>query len=102
MPFAVRVLLIFAVALTSAGAMATRAYEREPPLIAHYGSEFGGIGFVFDRSGELPKIRFDGSEEILVLRWQPAAGGDRILLRVYSPAGGGSRYVSVETTKKKK
>ena len=28
--------------------------------------------------------------------------GDRIWLRVYSPAGGGSRYLSVETTKKKK
>lgn len=81
MPLVVRVFLIFVVALTSAGAMISRAYEREPPLIAHYGSEFGGIGFVFDRSGELPKIRFDGSEEILVLRWQPAAGGDRILLR---------------------
>ncbi len=28
--------------------------------------------------------------------------GDRIWLRVYSPAGGGSRYLSVETDKKKK
>ncbi len=27
---------------------------------------------------------------------------DRVWLRVYSPAGGGSRYLSVETTKKKK
>ena len=28
--------------------------------------------------------------------------GDRVLIRVYSPAGGGSRYLSLETTKKKK
>jgi serine protease Do len=28
--------------------------------------------------------------------------GDRVWLRVYSPAGGGSRYLPVETTKKKK
>lgn len=68
-------------ALLSAGAMVSRAYEREPPRIAHYVSEFANIGFVLDRSTELPKLRFDRTEEILVLRWQPAAGGDRLLLR---------------------
>ncbi len=59
----------------------SRAYDREPPLIAHYTSDFSGLGFVLDRSSELPKIRFDGTDEILVLRWQPAAGGDRLLIR---------------------
>jgi hypothetical protein len=68
--------LIACVALLSARAMAI-----EPPRIAHYVSEFARISFVLDLSGELPKIRFDGNEEIFVLRWQPAAGGDRILLR---------------------
>ena len=67
--------------LVSAGAMVSRAYDREPPRIAHYISEYQRIGFVLDRSGELAKLRFDGSEEILVLRWQPAAGGDRLLVR---------------------
>jgi hypothetical protein len=76
-----RVLIIFAALLTSAGAMMTRAYEREPPRVAHYISEFARVGFVLDRTGELPKLKFDGSEEILVLRWQPAAGGDRLLVR---------------------
>lgn len=76
-----RVLIIFAALLTSAGAMMTRAYEREPPRVAHYVSEFARIGFILDRTGELPKLKFDGSEEILVLRWQPAAGGDRLLVR---------------------
>lgn len=76
-----RVLIVIAALLTSAGAMMTRAYEREPPRVAHYVSEYARIGFILDRSSELPKLKFDGSEEILVLRWQPAAGGDRLLLR---------------------
>ena len=61
--------------------MVTRAVDREPPRVAHYGSEFARVGFILDLSGELPKLKFDGSEEILVLRWQPAAGGDRLLVR---------------------
>ena len=61
--------------------IATSAYDREPPRIAHYSSEYARVGFVLDRSGELAKLRFDGSEEIFVLRWQPAAGGDRLLVR---------------------
>jgi hypothetical protein len=76
-----RVLIIMTALLTSAGAMMTRAYEREPPPVAHYISEFARIGFILDRTSELPKLKFDGSEEILVLRWQPAAGGDRLLVR---------------------
>lgn len=76
-----RVLIVIAALLTSAGAMMTRAYEREPPRVAHYTSEYARIGFILDRSGELAKLKFDGSEEILVLRWQPAAGGDRLLVR---------------------
>jgi hypothetical protein len=79
--FVARILIVVAALLTSAGAVITRAYEREPPRVAHYVSEFARIGFILDRSGELPKLKFDGSEEILVLRWQPAAGGDRLLLR---------------------
>jgi len=57
------------------------AFDRAEPRIAHYISEDTGIGFVLDRSGELAKLKFDSSEEIFVLRWQPAAGGDRLLLR---------------------
>lgn len=76
-----RLTLVACVVLLSAGAMVSRALDREAPRIAHYVSEFAGIGFVLDLSSELPKMRFDRSEEILVLRFQPAAGGDRILLR---------------------
>jgi hypothetical protein len=76
-----RLLIVVVALLSSTSAMMTRAYEREPPRVAHYTSEFARVGFILDRSGELPKLKFDGSEEILVLRWQPAAGGDRLLLR---------------------
>jgi hypothetical protein len=61
--------------------MASRAFERDLPPLAHYSSEFTPYGFVLDLTGDAPKLRFDGSEEILVLRWAPAAGGDRLLLR---------------------
>jgi len=76
-----RLIIIAFVALTSAGAMVSRANDRQLAPVAHYASEFSGIGFVLDLSSELPKVRFDRTDEILVLRWQPAAGGDRILLR---------------------
>lgn len=78
---ATRIAIVVCAVLLSASAMVSRAYDREPPRIAHYISEYANIGFVLDRSSELARIRFDGSEEILVLRWQPAAGGDRLLLR---------------------
>ena len=78
-----RRLLMFAAMLFVAGAngWTAQAYDREPPRVAHFTSEYARIGFVLDRSGELAKLRFDGSEEILVLRLQPAAGGDRLLIR---------------------
>ena len=74
---------MFAAMLLVAGAngWTAHAYDREPPRIAHFTSEYARIGFVLDRTGELAKLRFDGSEEILVLRLQPAAGGDRLLIR---------------------
>lgn len=65
-----------------AGAMISLAYEREPPPLAHYTSEFPPrIGFVLDRTSELPKLRFDGTEEILVLSMRYAAGNLRQLVR---------------------
>lgn len=76
-----RLILVALVVLVSAGTMATRAYDRQLAPVAHYASEFSSAGFVLDLSSELPKVRFDRTDEILVLRWQPAAGGDRILLR---------------------
>jgi hypothetical protein len=76
-----RIIVTALVALVSAGSMTTRAYDRQLAPVAHYASEFSGVGFVLDLSSELPKVRFDRADEILVLRWQPAAGGDRILLR---------------------
>ena len=57
------------------------AIDRNEPRVGHYVSEDTGIGFVLDRSSELAKLKFDSSEEIFALRWQPAANGDRILLR---------------------
>jgi Domain of unknown function (DUF4908) len=74
-------LFALAVALFAAAGGVARAMDREPPRISHYSSEYAQVGFVLDRSGELAKLRFDGSEEILILRWQPAAGGDRLLVR---------------------
>jgi hypothetical protein len=55
--------------------------QRNEPRVGHYISEDTGIGFVLDRSSELAKLKFDSSEEIFALRWQPAANGDRLLLR---------------------
>lgn len=67
--------------LTSLGMQDTRAYDRRLPTIAHYSSEYSRIGFVLDFSGELPKLKFDGSDEILVLHTRLAAGGDTLLER---------------------
>ena len=79
--FFASLMIVVCAVLASAGAMVSRAYDREPPVVAHYVSDYQRLGFVLDRSGELAKLKFDGSEEILVLRWQPAAGGDRLLVR---------------------
>ncbi len=76
-----RLTIVVLAVLLSAASVTLRAYDRELPRVSHYGSDFAGVGFVLDRSSELPKIKFDGAEEILVLRWQPAAGGDRLLVR---------------------
>lgn len=63
------------------GARVSQAYDRQMPVLAHYSSEFTPVGFVLDLTGEAPKLKFDNSEEIFVLRWVPAAGGDRLLVR---------------------
>jgi hypothetical protein len=76
-----RVILVAIALLAGMGSKEARAFERDLPALAHYSSEFTPIGFVLDLTGEAPKLKFDGSEEILVLRWAPAAGGDRLLIR---------------------
>lgn len=61
--------------------MVSLAFDRDPPT-AHYRSEFPPhVGFVLDRTSELPKLRFDGTEEILVLNMRFAAGNLRQLVR---------------------
>lgn len=77
----VRFILVTIVVLFSIGSEMTRAYDRIIPVLAHYSSEFAPVGFILDLTGEAPKMKFDGNEEILVLRWIPAAGGDRLLER---------------------
>jgi len=73
-------MIVCAVLVVSAGALTLRALELPP--VAHYSSIYPPpVGFVLDRTSEFAKLRFDGTEEILVLRWQPAAGGMRNLLR---------------------
>lgn len=67
--------------LITAFARLSFAIDRNEPRVGHYVSEDTGIAFVLDRSSELAKLKFDSSEEIFALRWQPAANGDRILLR---------------------
>ena len=76
-----RIIVVLLVLLMGPGTTITRAYDRQLPVLSHYSSEFTPVGFVLDLTSETPKLRFDGSEEILVLRWAPAAGGDRLLLR---------------------
>lgn len=77
----VRFILVTIAVLLSIGSEVTRAYDRVIPILAHYSSEFAPVGFILDLTTETPKLKFDGSEEILVLRWIPAAGGDRLLER---------------------
>lgn len=77
----VRFFLVTIAVLLSIGSEVTRAYDRVIPILAHYSSEFAPVGFILDLTTETPKLKFDGSEEILVLRWIPAAGGDRLLER---------------------
>ncbi len=76
-----RALIVLCTVLASPSAMISHAYDRELPVVAHYSSEYARVGFILDRSGELSKLKFDGSEEVLVLHWAPAAGGDRLLKR---------------------
>lgn len=76
-----RAFIVVIVLLIGMGPMETRAFDRQLPLLAHYSSEFAPVGFVLDLTGEAPKMKFDSNEEILVLRWIPAAGGDRLLER---------------------
>lgn len=78
---ALRMAVMAIVLLLSWGTVVSRAYDRQLPVLAHYSSEFSPIGFVLDLTGEAPKLKFDGSNEILVMRWVPAAGGDRLLVR---------------------
>jgi hypothetical protein len=68
------------------------AGDAGPPLrIGHYSSGDGLTGFVLDRLGTPIKLRFDGSDEILVLTPQPAPYNSvtlkrddgRWLLRIY-------------------
>lgn len=61
--------------------MIANAFDRELPVVAHYSSEYARVAFVLDQSGELPKLKFDGNEEILVLHWANVGGGDRFLKR---------------------
>lgn len=77
----VRFILVTIAVLISIGSEVTRAFDRMLPILAHYSSEFAPVGFVLDLTAETPKLKFDGNEEILVLRWIPAAGGDRLLER---------------------
>ena len=67
--------------LILAWAASAAAMDHAEPRVGHYISEDTGIGFVLDRSSEFAKLKFDSSEEIFALRWQPAAGGDRLLVR---------------------
>jgi hypothetical protein len=53
------------------------AKAQDAPLLrlAHYSTGNGLIGFVLDRTGTPPKIRFDGSKEIVALSAVPAVRG---------------------------
>ena len=76
-----RLLIILCAVLASTGAMIANAFDRELPVIAHYSSEYARVAFVLDQSGEAPKLKFDGHEEILVLHKAQVGSGDRVLKR---------------------
>lgn len=76
-----RTVIVLIAMLTCFGMEETRAYDRQLPDIAHYSSEYSRVGFILDFTGDRPKLKFDGSDEILVLNSIPAAGGDKLLER---------------------
>jgi len=67
--------------------------------VGHYSSEAGEEGFVLDRRGELARVKFADSEEILLLEMVPGPNGNTILkdecgatvLRL-TPFGGATVY----------
>lgn len=59
---------------------AAHAFDRSAK-IAHFTTDVRDTGFVLDQSGPVPRVKFDGTQEVLAAWWQPAAGGDRILVR---------------------
>jgi hypothetical protein len=58
------------------GAYAAGGHGAQAPRTGYFQTLDGAIGFVFDRSGERPRQRFDGSPEIMLLQPVPAARGD--------------------------
>ncbi len=72
--------------------------------VGHYSSEAGEEGFVLDRRGELARVKFADSEEILLLEMVPGPNGNTILkdecgatvLRL-TPFGGATVYEAQTT-----
>lgn len=69
------------------------------PRIGYYSSETISRGFILDRSGEVARMRFDNTKEILLLDMVPGPRGDtflkdetgRTILRIM-PFGGATYY----------
>jgi hypothetical protein len=58
-----------------------RAQDAPVLRLAHYSAGNGLVGFVLDRTGTPPKLRFDGSKEIFALSATPATRGNTSLRR---------------------
>jgi hypothetical protein len=72
MPGRFRSAIVLAVLALLGGAGAVAAESGPPLRIGHYSTGNGLIGFVLDRLAAPVKLRFDGSDEILVLTAEPA------------------------------
>ena len=69
--------------------------------LGHYSSRDGSVGLVLDRTGEKPKIRMDGSQDIVELFVEDEIRSGSVVGRKYLPGRRSSRTAtrtSVPTT----
>ncbi len=52
---------------------------RDEQRLSFYVSGDGKVGFVLDRTGQLPLMRMNGSSEVIVLHPYPATRGDIVM-----------------------
>jgi hypothetical protein len=92
-------LLLLVPFLTAAFGSRAFAGEDKPKAalrLGHYSSGDGLTGLVLDRTGTKPMIKFDGSDEVLVLTAEPGSSTTRLVRDDGSGVAGLGKYGEVE------